>query len=70
MKRNSLRVRGENILDASDKPIVIRGFNVPFNHFKYEGQTGKDWGLYASDLETCIFLSRVIQAGKGTKKVI
>jgi hypothetical protein len=31
-----LRVEGEKILDASGKPIFLRGFNVEFKHFKRE----------------------------------
>jgi hypothetical protein len=35
-KEKFLRVKGENILDASGKPILLRGFNVEFKHFKDE----------------------------------
>ena len=40
-KEKFLRVKGETILDASDKPILFRGFNVQFKHFKNElGEPG------------------------------
>lgn len=35
-KGKFLRVKGETILDASDKPILFHGFNVQFKHFKNE----------------------------------
>ena len=35
-KQNFLRVKGEKILDASGKPILLRGINVQFKHFKHE----------------------------------
>jgi hypothetical protein len=35
-KEKFLRVKGERILDASGKPILLRGFNVQFKYFKNE----------------------------------
>jgi hypothetical protein len=35
-KERFLQVRGEKILDASGRPILLRGFNVEFKHFKRE----------------------------------
>ncbi len=48
-KKEYLQVKGETILDASGKPILFRGFNVQFKHFKNElGEPDikkiADWG--------------------------